>query len=245
MNQQIKQRQRELSKLPNGIVHNRRSTINFRLPDTPPSTLQEQDKYWPDVEENWVGTPVSTISGPPAPIQPTSLFDYDRDFPPLSKHILAKSLLPINQSRETSSLSPEGSSSPLRNKLPNIVPLPSRPSVDNFSRPITEITDEKNNTISITPKKPVLPPIGLRQLSQQLQKSFPDVDSTIEKTSETFKERSEDIDELIKKLGETDENADQVTFEFEFFTGGKNQKFDLFIRKYGLTNENMLFVDFY
>ena len=57
-----------------------------------------------------------------------------------------------------------------------------------------------------------------------MQKNFPDVDSTIEKTSETFKERSEDIDELIKKLGETDENADQVTFEFEFFTGGKKTK---------------------
>ena len=73
---------------------------------------------------------------------------------------------------------------------------------------------------------------------------FPDVDSTIEKTSETFKEWSEDIDELIKKLGETDEKADQVTFEFEFFTGRKNQKFDLFTKKYGLTIENMLFVVF-
>ena len=56
--------------------------------------------------------------------------------------------------------------------------------------------------------------------------------------------KNEDIDELIKKLGETDENADQVTFEFEFFTGEKNQKFDLFIKKYGLTNQNILFVDF-
>ena len=161
VNQQIKQRQRELSKLPKGIVNNRRSSINFRLPDTPPSTLQEQDEYWRDVEENWLGTPASTISGPPAPTQPTSLFDYDRNFPPLSKHILAKNLLPINQSRETSFLSPEGSSSPLRNKLPNIAPLPSRPSVANFSRPITEITNEKNNAISITPKNPVLLPIGL------------------------------------------------------------------------------------
>ena len=94
------------------------------------------------------------------------------------------------------------------------------------------------------PKKTVLPPIGQRQLSQQLRKNFPDVNSTIEKTSETFKERSEDIDELIKKLGETDKNADQVTFEFEFLTGGKYQKFDSFTKKYVLTNENMLFVDF-
>ena len=133
--------------MPKGIINNRRSSINFRLPDTPPSTPQEQDEYWRDVVENWLGTPASTVSGPLAPTQPTSLFDYDRDFPPLSKHILVK----INQSRETSFLFPEGSSSSLRNKLPNIAPLPSRPSVNNFSRPITEITDEKNNTIFITP----------------------------------------------------------------------------------------------
>ena len=166
--------------MPKGIVNNRRSSINFRLPDAPPLTPQEQDEYWRDVGENWLGTPASAISSPPALTQPTSLFDYDSGFPPLSKHILAKNLPPINQSRETSFLSPEGSSSPLRNKLPNIAPLPSRPSADNFSRPITEITDEKNNTISITPKKPVLLPLGQRQLSQQLQKNFPDVDSTIE-----------------------------------------------------------------
>ena len=85
-------RQRELSKLPKGIINNRRSSINFRLPDTPPSTLQEQDEYWHDVEEHWLGTPASTISGPPEATQPTSLFDYNRDFPPLAKHILAKNL---------------------------------------------------------------------------------------------------------------------------------------------------------
>ena len=244
VNQRIKQRQKELSKLPKGIANNKRSSINFKLPDTPPLTPQEQDEYWRDVGENWLGTPASTISGPPAPAQPTSLFNYDQDFPPLSKHIISKNLRPILPSRETSFLSLEGSLSPLRNKLPNIAPLPSRPSIDNFSRPITEITDEKTNTISITPKNPVLLPIGQRQLSQQLQNFFPDVDSTIEKTSETFKERSEDIDKLIKNLDRTDESDDHITFEFEFFTGGVNQKFNSFVKKYGLTNENMQFVDF-
>ena len=34
--------------------------------------------------------------------------------------------------RETSFLYPEWSVSPLRNKLPNIAPLPSKSSVDNF-----------------------------------------------------------------------------------------------------------------
>ena len=70
------------------------------------------------------------------------------------------------------------------------------------------------------------------------------MDSTIEKTSETFKERSKDIDELIKKLGRADESDDQVTFEFEFFTGGVNPKLNSFVKRYGLTNENMQFVDF-
>ena len=134
----------------------------------------------------------------------------------------------------------------MRNKLPNIFPLPSRPSVDNFSRPVTEMTDKKNNTISITPKKPVLEPIGQRKLSEQLQGIFPDVDETIKKESKTFKERSQDFDELIdklSKLSDYDEN-DQVTFEFKFFTGGVNPKFDSFVKRYGLTNENTQFVDF-
>ena len=123
--------------------------------------------------------------------------------------------------------------SPLRLKLPNIAPLPSRPSVHNFSRPITEITDEKNNTISITPKKPVLELIVQRQLSEQLQGIFPDVDETIRKESKTFKEKSQDLDGIIGKLSrpnDSDKN-DQVTFEFEFFTGGVNSKLDSFVKR--------------
>ena len=68
----------------------------------------------------------------------TSLLNYDRDFPPL----LRQSIIPQTpEPRETSFLYPEGSISPLRNKLANIVPLPSRPSLDNFSRPTTKMTD--------------------------------------------------------------------------------------------------------
>ena len=148
--------------------------------------------------------------------------------------------------RETSFSYPEGRMSPLRNKFSNTAPLPSRLSVDNFSRPITEITDEKNNTISIMPKKTVPEPIGQRQLSEQLQGIFPDVDETIRKESETYKERSQDLDEIIDKLSrpsDSDKN-DQATFEFEFFTGGVNPKFDSFVKIYGLTNENIQFVDF-
>ena len=109
------------------------------------------------------------------------------------------------------------------------------------------MADESNNTISITPKKSVVEPIGQKQLSEQLRQIFPDVDQTIKKESENFKEKSRDLDEIIEKNGkssESDESFDQVTFEFEFFTGGRNSKFDSFVKKYGLTNENLEFVDF-
>ena len=150
LNRQINQRQKELSKLPKRIVKNRRSTINFKLPDTPPST---PDDYWADVDQNWIpgGTPSTPISGPLPPSP--SLFDYDRDFPPLSKFVPEPP-----PSRETTFLS-DGTISPLRVKLPHIAPLPSKPALDNFSRPITKIVDESNNSISLTPKKPPVEPI--------------------------------------------------------------------------------------
>ena len=88
---------------------------------------------------------------------------------------------------------------------------------------------------------------GKNNYLNNYNKFFPDVDQTIKKESETFKERSRDLDEIIEKLGkssESDESFDQITFEFEFFTGGRNSKFDSFVQKYGLTNENLEFVDF-
>ena len=88
-------------------------------------------------------------------------------------------------------------------------------------RPITKIVDGSNNTISLNPKKPPVETIGQKQLSNQLQKFFPDVDEKIQKESETFKERTRELDEIIEKLGkskssESDDFFDQVTFEFEF-----------------------------
>ena len=88
--------------------------------------------------------------------------------------------------------------SPLRNKLRNIAPLPSKSTIDNFARPITQMTDEKNNTIAITPEQPV-PKIEERNLSVQLQTIFPDVDETITKESKTFKDKIEDLDRIIEK----------------------------------------------
>ena len=94
------------------------------------------------------------LSGPPE--EQPSLFDYDHDFPPLSKYVQKENLPPITTllaklsslqtSRETSFLFPE-SLSPLRNRLASIAPLPSRSVVYNFSRTITEITNETDNTI--------------------------------------------------------------------------------------------------
>ena len=49
--------------------------------------------------------------------------------------------------------------------------------------------------------------------------------------------------EKLSKLKDT-ESFDQVTFDFEFFTGGQNSKFDSFVQKFGLSNENLQFVDF-
>ena len=199
VNQQLNQRKTELSRLPKGNINGKgsslRSSIHFKLPDTPPFTPETD--YWTDVADNLLSTPAPTTS-PPAPPAPMplsgppekepSLFNYNRNFPPLSREVLKKNLPPITPSIETSFLSPEGSFSPLRNKLPLIAPLHSRPNINNFSKPITEITDEKNNTISITQKNPVLPPIGQKRLSEELGKIFPDVDETIKEKANTFEE---------------------------------------------------------
>ena len=135
-------------------------------------------------------------------------------------------------------------SSALKNKLRSIAPLPSKPTIDNFARPITQITDEKNNTIAITPKRPV-PKIEERNLSEQLQSIFPDVDETITKESVTFKKKFEDLDRIIEKVSNIDDDQDeQKIFEFEFSTGGFSQKFDSFVRNFGFSSENIEFVDF-
>ena len=152
VNQQDKQRNREISNLPKGIVNKRKSSMNFNFPETRPQTPQDQgDDFWRDVKQNWFGTPAAPISGPAPP--PTSLFDYNRDFPPFPMHLI---VLQTPEPRETSFLYPEGSDSPLRNRPPTIAPLPSRPSVDNFSRPITDISDEKNNTIIINKNNTII-----------------------------------------------------------------------------------------
>ena len=111
-NRQIRERERELSNIPKGIINKRKSSINFNFPDTPPQT-------------------------PPQRSNKRKVDEDEEDFPP-PPHFLEPT-----GPRETSFLFSDGSLSPLRNKLPNIAPLPSKPTIDNFTRPITQITDEK------------------------------------------------------------------------------------------------------
>ena len=143
---------------------------------------------------NFPDTPPQT---PPRRSNRREVHEGKEDFPP-PPHFLKPT-----SPRETSSLFSDGSLSSLRNKLPNITPLPSKPTIGNFARPIIQITDEKNNTIAITPKRP-LPKIEERNLSQQLQSIFPDVHEIIKEESETFKEKIEDLDEIINKVSNID-----------------------------------------
>ena len=77
---------------------------------------------------------------------------------------------PPDTPRETSFLFPEGSLSLLQNRLPNLVRLPSRRTIDNFARPLTRIIDEKSNTIEIHLKSQLQ--ILTKQIYQNSYKKF-------------------------------------------------------------------------
>ena len=95
-----------------------------------------------------------------------------RNLPPITP--------PSNQSFYSSPLpstaseisTPEESISSLRNRLPSIDPFPSLPNINDFSRPITDIVDEKNKTTEITPKKIPLSPIGQNSYLKNYIKFF-------------------------------------------------------------------------
>ena len=159
VNQQIRETNREIANAPKGIVTKRKSATDFNFPDTLPQTPGED--YWQSIELLSV-PPISRAA--PVPSAPP-LFNYEKYFVPLSRRPIE---LPSLEQCENS-FGDFGTISPLRNKLSNIVLLPSKPSVDNFSGPITQLIDEKNNTIEITPKKSVLLPIGQKQLSEQVE----------------------------------------------------------------------------
>ena len=64
-------------------------------------------------------------------------------------------------------------------------------------------------------------------MSKQLQSIFPDVDQIIKHEFETFKEKIYDLDKLIEKVSNIDDDQDdqdeQKIIDFEFFTGRFNQ----------------------
>ena len=84
-----------------------------------------------------------------------------------------------------------------------------------------------------------------KNLSQQLQSIFPDVNEITKEESETFKEKIGDLGEIINKVSNIDNyQGETKIFEFEFFTGGTNRIFDSFVQKFGLSSENLEFLDF-
>ena len=106
------------------------------------------------------------------------------------------------------------------------------------------MTDKKNNTVAITSKRPV-PEIEETNLCEQLQSIFPDADQKIKQELETFKEKIDDLDKIIEKVGNIDDDQDeQKIFAFEFFTGGFNKKSHSFVHSKGLSTENQEFLDF-
>ena len=90
--------------------------------------------------------------------------------------------------RKTSFLFPNGSLSPLQNRLPNMAPLPSRPSIDNFARPLPRIIDDKSNTIEITPKKPA-PNINEQIYQHSYRKFFQMLIKLLKKILMTLKKK--------------------------------------------------------
>ena len=177
-NRQIRERVKEIKNIPKGLIKKRKPSLNFNFP------------------ERYLRS---------SPIQNQDDDDFLSYLQP-SQHILEP-----QEPRETSFLFSDGtkpeSLSPLRNWLTNIAPRPSKPTIDNFARPITQMINEKNNPIAITPKRPV-PKIEATNLSEGLQSVFSDVDQTIKKESETYKERIKDLDEIIEKVSKISDDED-------------------------------------
>ena len=77
-------------------------------------------------------------------------------------------------------------------------------------------------------------------LTNNYEESF-SFDNTIKEKADTFKERTLDIVEFVEKVSRAEKS--EAMFQFEFFTGGENSKFNSFVKRFGLTTENMDFID--
>ena len=83
--------------------------------------------------------------------------------------------------------------------------------------------------------------VGLNEtnLSEQLSKIFPNINEVNKQDEKYFKEDVNDLTEILTKIGK-----DDTPFGFEFFTGGKNKKFDDIIRSIVPSSNNLDFLDF-
>ena len=69
-------------------------------------------------------------------------------------------------------------------------------------------------TIEITPKAPE---VEEKNLSEQLQKLFPDIDQKVNEKQKDYKIDIENLSEVLSEIGKNE----IVPFEFEFFHVGK------------------------
>ena len=117
--------------------------------------------------------------------------------------------------------------------------MPQTPIIDKFSKPLTKMADDRKNTIEVTPKKPEAD-IEEKNLSQSLAELFPDINEVLEedKKNEGNQDVIENLEEILSDIER------KSPFEFEFFTGGKNKKFDGFMRGATLSPDNLEFLDF-
>ena len=76
-------------------------------------------------------------------------------------------------------------------------------------------------------------------MSEQLSKVFPNINDLKKQDDEQFKEDVDNLTEILTKIGEND-----TPFEFEFYTGGKNERFNEIIRGIGSSSDNLEFLDF-
>ena len=104
-------------------------------------------------------------------------------------------------------------------------------------QPLTKLID--GETIEITQRREVKEE---KQLSDSLQKLFPDIDNIINENKKADLEI--DFTNLTKTLSEIENQI--VPFEFEFFNGGENNKFREIILGLGnVTGHDIIkFVDF-
>ena len=93
--------------------------------------------------------------------------------------------------------------------------------------------------MEIIPKKSVPEDIDDINLSEQLSKLFPKIDQVLDEKKEDEKREMdmEHLTEILSKIGDK-------PFQFEFSTGGKNKKFHDTMRSYGLSTDNLEFLDF-